>query len=891
MFILIHMFLYWVQSFFIEKPIFSKSSDSQSDSTSDHSPSLQAKLESKVYRKSKSAKLPFNMKNFDADSDHESTNSSNGKTLTSSTSQQPGVSTVITTTRPIGSPTVTSNARSSSSSSVNSGPNESVHSNSTNSINSNSSSNSPTTGLTGAIGMTQSSASSFACKQRRQRLTTTRSQSASIAMTTSHPIHHHHVHRSSYPSELRPIGGISPSTGLVLQNMPSRRESFLYRSDSEFEMSPKSVSRHSSIGSGESHGEEVIVTPFAQILASLRNVRNNYIYLTNVPISASRPRESRRSSTSNSANFPIQGKSASEEVNANLALNTLEELDWCLDQLETIQAHRSVGDMATNKFKRMLNKELSHFSESKSGSQISEYLLRTYLDKQEDFDLPYLRAEDGSVSQLQAHVFASVASGATNFPNICRNMPTGISSGSQPQQSSGGRAKPGLSMSQITGVRKSTLSHTNSLSKLPKYGVETIHEPELAKLFNDVNKWGLDVFKVAEYSNSHPLTATMYTIFRERDLLKTFKISSKKFVTCAMTLEEHYLNVPYHNSTHAADVTQSVHVLLLAPALESVFTDLEILAVLFSAAIHDIDHPGVTNQYLINTSSELALMYNDESILENHSLAVAFKILQDELSDIFDKLTKKQRQTLRKMTIDMVLATDMSKHLSLLADLKTMVETKKVAGSGFLLLDNYTERIQVLQNIIHCADLSNPTKPLHLYRRWVNMIFEESFIQGDKERAQGLDISPMCDRHNTVIEKYQVSFIDYIVHPLYETWADLVNPDAQEILDALEENRDWFQSQIPASPPSDDKSENKSQTNQQSQQAQEKQEKQQPGSEEEEDNRHLAVQAEKIKFQITLEEPEEDDDEITVSDANHNQTKPMMADIAEDNSLGESVEN
>ena len=43
----------------------------------------------------------------------------------------------------------------------------------------------------------------------------------------------------------------------------------------------------------------------------------------------------------------------------------------------------------------------------------------------------------------------------------------------------------------------------------------------------------------------------------------------------------------------------------------------------------------------------------------------------------------------------MVLATDMSKHMSLLADLKTMVETKKVAGSGVLLLDNYSDRIQV----------------------------------------------------------------------------------------------------------------------------------------------------------------------------------------------------
>ena len=158
----------------------------------------------------------------------------------------------------------------------------------------------------------------------------------------------------------------------------------------------------------------------------------------------------------------------------------------------------------------------------------------------------------------------------------------------------------------------------------------------------------------------------------------------------------------------------------------------------------------------------------------------------------------------------------MSKHMSLLADLKTMVETKKVAGSGVLLLDNYTDRIQVLQNMVHCADLSNPTKPLDAYKLWVERIMEEFFQQGDKERGAGLDISPMCDRYNATVEKSQVSspkprdwiltngfkvgFIDYIVHPLWETWADLVQPDAQDILDALEENRDWYQSQIPVSP-------------------------------------------------------------------------------------------
>ena len=87
---------------------------------------------------------------------------------------------------------------------------------------------------------------------------------------------------------------------------------------------------------------------------------------------------------------------------------------------------------------------------------------------------------------------------------------------------------------------------------------------------------------------------------------------------------------------------------------QCVFTPLEVMSAIFAAAIHDVDHPGLTNQFLINTSSELAIMYNDESVLENHHLAVAFKLLQNPDCDIFVNLTKKQRQTFRKMVIDMV---------------------------------------------------------------------------------------------------------------------------------------------------------------------------------------------------------------------------------------------
>uniref|UniRef100_A0A4W5JX46 Phosphodiesterase n=1 Tax=Hucho hucho TaxID=62062 RepID=A0A4W5JX46_9TELE len=541
----------------------------------------------------------------------------------------------------------------------------------------------------------------------------------------------------------------SPSSGLVLHpNMGGhgqRRESFLYRSDSDYDLSPKSreLSRNSSVA-GELHGEDLIVTPFAQVLASLRTVRNNFTTLTN-PLGPE---------------FVSAVCLLTDESYQKLAMETMEELDWCLDQLETIQTYRSVSDMASNKFKRMLNRELTHLSEmSRSGNQVSEFISNTFLDKQNELELPCPMTQQGGQTQVQG------------------------------------------TMTQISGVRK--VSQTPGLQgcSVSRFGVKTDQEDLLSKDLEDINKWGLNIFRVAEHSHNRPLTCTMYTIFQERDLMKTFKIPADTFVTFMLTLEAHYhSDVEYHNSLHAADVAQSTHILLATPALDAVFTDLEILAAIFAAAIHDVDHPGVSNQFLINTNSELALMYNDESVLENHHLAVGFKLLQEDNCDIFQNLTKKQRQSLRRMVIDMVLATDMSKHMSLLADLKTMVETKKVTSSGVLLLDNYTDKIQVMRNMVHCADLSNPTKSLDLYRQWTDRIMNEFSHQGDRERERGIEISPMCDKHTASVEKSQVGFIDYIVLPLWETWADLVHPDAQDILDTLEDNRNWYQSMIPQSP-------------------------------------------------------------------------------------------
>ena len=61
--------------------------------------------------------------------------------------------------------------------------------------------------------------------------------------------------------------------------------------------------------------------------------------------------------------------------------------------------------------------------------------------------------------------------------------------------------------------------------------------------------------------------------------------------------------------------------------------------------------------------------------------------------------------------------------------------------------------------MVHCSDLSNPTKPLDIYRQWVDRIMEEFFRQGDREREIGMEISPMCDRYNATIEKSQVTYV------------------------------------------------------------------------------------------------------------------------------------
>ena len=182
---------------------------------------------------------------------------------------------------------------------------------------------------------------------------------------------------------------------------------------------------------------------------------------------------------------------------------------------------------------------------------------------------------------------------------------------------------PPVLMGEIIGIQTVTTALTTKVA-IPDLGIDTLHNDELHLLLNGINDWGLDTFRIEDLSDQRPLTVITYRIFQERLLLRTYAIEPHTLISYLLTIEDHYQQVPYHNKTHGADVCQSMHVLLNASALDvskinmkeqnknlnlsceylikGVFTELEVMSAIFASAIHDVDHPGVTNQFLINTS-------------------------------------------------------------------------------------------------------------------------------------------------------------------------------------------------------------------------------------------------------------------------------------------------
>ncbi|XP_055575245.1 dual specificity calcium/calmodulin-dependent 3',5'-cyclic nucleotide phosphodiesterase 1A isoform X2 [Falco biarmicus] len=286
---------------------------------------------------------------------------------------------------------------------------------------------------------------------------------------------------------------------------------------------------------------------------------------------------------------------------------------------------------------------------------------------------------------------------------------------------------------------------------------------EVIVTFKDVDKWSFDVFALNEASGEHSLKFMMYELFTRYDLLSRFKIPVPNLISFAEALEVGYSKYknPYHNLIHAADVTQTVHYIMIHTGIMHWLTELEILAMIFAAAVHDYEHTGTTNNFHIQTRSDVAILYNDRSVLENHHVSAAYRLMQEEEMNILANLTKDDWRELRSLVIEMVLSTDMSGHFQ---QIKTMRHTLQQTEG--------VDKAKAMSLILHAADISHPAKSWELHYRWTMALMEEFFRQGDKEAALGLQFSPLCDRKSTLVAQSQIGFIDFIVEPTFSLLTD-----------------------------------------------------------------------------------------------------------------------
>ena len=66
------------------------------------------------------------------------------------------------------------------------------------------------------------------------------------------------------------------------------------------------------------------------------------------------------------------------------------------------------------------------------------------------------------------------------------------------------------------------------------------------------------------------------------------------------------------------------------------------------------------------------------------------------------------------------------------------------------------DKTKVLCLMLHSCDVSHPSKRWSLHHRWTARCMEEFFVQGDREKELGLEYSPLCDRHNTMVPQSQI---------------------------------------------------------------------------------------------------------------------------------------
>jgi hypothetical protein len=310
------------------------------------------------------------------------------------------------------------------------------------------------------------------------------------------------------------------------------------------------------------------------------------------------------------------------------------------------------------------------------------------------------------------------------------------------------------------------------------------------KIFENVENLDFNIFEFKEEVKNNELICLCNMLMEKHDLFKSMKINSGKFLNFTKTIQSNYKKVQYHNKTHGTDVAQTLYCFLMKGDWmnRGKMDNFDLFSMIVGGCVHDYEHPGYNAAFLMKTNDKLAVRYNDISVLENHHVAATFEVINLTENNIFEKVPLEEKNDIRKMMIEMILSTDMSKHFADLGKFKSRVSTTN--------FDPAESDKQLCMNMgMHIADISNPSKKWDISYKWTEWLYEEFFAQGDKERELGMQISDLMDRTTINCAKSSIGFIDVIVEPAYVAF-QMFQAHLKENIENIKSNKAKWQNLI-----------------------------------------------------------------------------------------------
>jgi hypothetical protein len=317
-----------------------------------------------------------------------------------------------------------------------------------------------------------------------------------------------------------------------------------------------------------------------------------------------------------------------------------------------------------------------------------------------------------------------------------------------------------------TLLSKRTLNDIPLSAELPHYGASELN----SELISIGRTWNFDIMRVYEHSGQSAFLVGNYLISKW-EFSANYGLNETAMNSCFRKIEASYRPNPFHNACHAADVCHSLVYFINHSQLIKNISGLDLLSCILAALGHDISHPGLTNRYLILTHDDLAVTYNDTSVLENMHASRLFRILKEEDSNILNEVPYDDNMIIRKLIIEMVLETDMAKHFASVGRFRSICKKPGINYS------KQEDKFFCLAFALKCADAGYSAKIIDLHADWTERASEEFFLQGDLERGKGLEVSSYCDRNNTDRVKSQINFLTNICKPMFETWTDFLKSD------------------------------------------------------------------------------------------------------------------